>query len=318
MLKTFIRTTACLAVSAAAFIVITKMDASAARRRGRPPRRPTPKDDPPKERRRRRPPAPTPPPKLTVAILEMPASTAPTTAAPPTAGSTPTARLTMPDWKGKRLSRRAARGAQAGVQRRGRRRSDETVPADMAGDLSRPPPADQAGHARPARRHRRGSSSARSRRRPKATDPMDDAIGIGLVARPLLFVALAALAFLPLEHVAAAHAQRRRRFATDLAFATVGQLLVRLGLVFAAGLGAGAPRRHRARPPAAGGHRRSTRALRRGHRRRPAAVRAGRLRLPPAGARGARAVAAARDSPFVRDDGLAGVVPAAPAGDPAA
>jgi sterol desaturase/sphingolipid hydroxylase (fatty acid hydroxylase superfamily) len=64
---------------------------------------------------------------------------------------------------------------------------------------------------------------------------MDEAIGIGLVARPLLFVALAALAFLPLEHVAAAHAQRRRRFATDLAFATVGQLVVRLGLVVAVG-----------------------------------------------------------------------------------
>src|SRR4051812_19917640 len=64
---------------------------------------------------------------------------------------------------------------------------------------------------------------------------MDEAIGIGLVARPLLFVALAALAFLPLEHVAAAHAHRRRRFATDLAFATFGQALVRLGVVAAAG-----------------------------------------------------------------------------------
>jgi len=65
---------------------------------------------------------------------------------------------------------------------------------------------------------------------------VNDAIGIDLVARPLLFVALAALAFLPLEHIAAAHAQRRRRFATDLAFATAGQVLVRVGLVFAAGL----------------------------------------------------------------------------------
>jgi len=64
---------------------------------------------------------------------------------------------------------------------------------------------------------------------------VDDAIGIGLVARPLLFVALAALAFLPLEHIAAAHAQRRRRFATDLAFATFGQVLVRLGLVLVVG-----------------------------------------------------------------------------------
>ena len=54
-------------------------------------------------------------------------------------------------------------------------------------------------------------------------------------ARPLLFVALAALAFLPLERVAAAHARPRRRFATDLAFAAFGQLLVRLGLVFDVG-----------------------------------------------------------------------------------
>jgi sterol desaturase/sphingolipid hydroxylase (fatty acid hydroxylase superfamily) len=65
---------------------------------------------------------------------------------------------------------------------------------------------------------------------------MEDAIGIELVTRPLLFVALAALAFLPLEHIAAAHAQRRRRFATDLAFATAGQVLVQLGLVLVTGL----------------------------------------------------------------------------------
>jgi sterol desaturase/sphingolipid hydroxylase (fatty acid hydroxylase superfamily) len=64
---------------------------------------------------------------------------------------------------------------------------------------------------------------------------VSDTIGIDLVARPLLFVALAALAFLPLEHVAAAHPSRRRRFATDLAFATVGQVLVRAGLVVAVG-----------------------------------------------------------------------------------
>jgi len=65
---------------------------------------------------------------------------------------------------------------------------------------------------------------------------VDDAIGIHFLTRPLLFVALAALAFLPLEHLAAAHARPRRRFAADLAFATVGQALVQLGLVFATGL----------------------------------------------------------------------------------
>jgi len=65
---------------------------------------------------------------------------------------------------------------------------------------------------------------------------VDDAVGIELVARSLLFVALAALAFLPLEHLAAAHGHRRERFATDLAFATVGQIIVRVGLVLATGL----------------------------------------------------------------------------------
>ena len=65
---------------------------------------------------------------------------------------------------------------------------------------------------------------------------MDDAIGIDVLTRPLLFVVLAALAFLPLEHIAAAHARRRRRFATDLAFATIGQVLVQVGLVFATGV----------------------------------------------------------------------------------
>jgi sterol desaturase/sphingolipid hydroxylase (fatty acid hydroxylase superfamily) len=64
---------------------------------------------------------------------------------------------------------------------------------------------------------------------------VSDAIGIDLVTRPLLFVALAAVAFLPLEHLAAAHATPRRRFATDLAFATVGQVLARAGMVLLVG-----------------------------------------------------------------------------------
>ena len=64
---------------------------------------------------------------------------------------------------------------------------------------------------------------------------MEDTIGIASLAHPLLFVALAALAFLPLEHVAAAHPHGRRRLAADLAFATVGQILVRVALVLVAG-----------------------------------------------------------------------------------
>jgi sterol desaturase/sphingolipid hydroxylase (fatty acid hydroxylase superfamily) len=65
---------------------------------------------------------------------------------------------------------------------------------------------------------------------------MDETIDIGVVTRPLFFVALAALAFLPLEHVAPAHTQRRRRLATDVAFATIGQIVTQLALVLATGL----------------------------------------------------------------------------------
>jgi len=64
---------------------------------------------------------------------------------------------------------------------------------------------------------------------------VDATNGTDLWLRPLLFVGLAALAFVPLERVAAAHARPRRRFATDVAFAVSGQLLVRLGLVFVVG-----------------------------------------------------------------------------------
>jgi sterol desaturase/sphingolipid hydroxylase (fatty acid hydroxylase superfamily) len=65
---------------------------------------------------------------------------------------------------------------------------------------------------------------------------VDDAIGIDLLTRPLLFVALAALAFLPLEHIAAAHPRRRHLFATDLVFATAGQAMARAALLVATGL----------------------------------------------------------------------------------
>jgi sterol desaturase/sphingolipid hydroxylase (fatty acid hydroxylase superfamily) len=66
---------------------------------------------------------------------------------------------------------------------------------------------------------------------------MTDAMDLDLVARPLLFAALAALAFLPLERAAPAHAHRRRDadVAADLAFATAGQVLVRAAMVLAAG-----------------------------------------------------------------------------------
>ena len=55
-----------------------------------------------------------------------------------------------------------------------------------------------------------------------------------LIARTLLFSALTALAFMPLERVLPRRASTRKRFATDLGFATVGQLLTTLGTLLLA------------------------------------------------------------------------------------
>jgi len=81
---------------------------------------------------------------------------------------------------------------------------------------------------------------------------VDDALtaAADLVARPLLFTALAALAFVPLERAVPAHGRRRARngdgdghadagagtgVAVDLAFATAGQVLVRVAVVAVVG-----------------------------------------------------------------------------------
>jgi sterol desaturase/sphingolipid hydroxylase (fatty acid hydroxylase superfamily) len=65
---------------------------------------------------------------------------------------------------------------------------------------------------------------------------MDRALLVDIVARPLLFVALAALAIAPLENHAPAHAARTKDWALDLGFATLGQVLARAVVVL--GLGA--------------------------------------------------------------------------------
>ena len=68
---------------------------------------------------------------------------------------------------------------------------------------------------------------------------MDDVIDIELWARPLCFAVLAGLAFVPLEHAVPARprprGRRRPGLAADLLFATLGQLLARLGIVLAVG-----------------------------------------------------------------------------------
>jgi hypothetical protein len=130
MLKTFVRTITCLTLSAAAFIVITRMDATAAKRRSAAPETTAPKDDPPKDGLAK-PPAPrTPPAKLTAASMQMPASIAPAAA---TARGDSATTVTMPDWKGKRLS----------VARREARKLGFTVAAVDADDA--PVPIDRAG-----------------------------------------------------------------------------------------------------------------------------------------------------------------------------
>jgi hypothetical protein len=136
MLKTIIRTTACLAVSAAAFIVITKMDASAARRRSSAPEEDTATQAAPSAPAKsteapKKPKAP--PPKLELSSLELPASTAPAAAA--TTATTRTGldgTLTVPDWKGKRLSVARREARKLGFTVAAVDEDGEAVPADVA------------------------------------------------------------------------------------------------------------------------------------------------------------------------------------------
>jgi hypothetical protein len=139
MLKTLIRTTACLTLSAAAFIVITKMDASAAKRRGSAPETTAPKDDPPKDPAPKTPAPKTPPSKLTAASMKMPASIAPSPApslapslARPTTGTDLDSTLSVPDWKGKRLSVARREARKLGLNVTAVDETGEAVPADMA------------------------------------------------------------------------------------------------------------------------------------------------------------------------------------------
>jgi beta-lactam-binding protein with PASTA domain len=117
MLKTFIRTTACLAMSATAFIVITNMDATAAK-----PRSPSVPDASE--------PKPTPP-KMTVASVSPPPGAVPSTAAlrDRKGKADRDSTVTVPDWKGKRLS----------VARREARRLGLTVTALDGGGAPVPP-----------------------------------------------------------------------------------------------------------------------------------------------------------------------------------
>ena len=128
MLKTIIRTTACLAVSATAFIAVTKMDARAAKPRSPSvPETAEPKPAPSKSA----PPAPAP--KLTVASVK---STPATTASTPSTATTKPADATplpaLPNWKGKRLSVARREARKLGVDVTAVDESGDPVPAELA------------------------------------------------------------------------------------------------------------------------------------------------------------------------------------------
>jgi hypothetical protein len=131
MLKAIIRTTACLAVSATAFIVITKMDATAAKPRSPSvPEASEPKPAPSKPA----PPAPAPPaPKLTVAILKTPPPAPAASPASTKKNDDDTAGEPLPNWKGKRLSLARREARNLGLKVTAVDESGETVPAAMAG-----------------------------------------------------------------------------------------------------------------------------------------------------------------------------------------
>ena len=133
MLKTIIRTTACLALSAAAFIVITRMDATAAKSKSAAPEGETAAPATPKSGAEPKKPK-QPPPKLEVASLKLPSSTAPAAAAataPSTAGGLDGLR-TVPDWKGKRLSVARREARKLGFDVTATDQNGEPVPAEVA------------------------------------------------------------------------------------------------------------------------------------------------------------------------------------------
>jgi hypothetical protein len=133
MLKTFIRTTACLTVSAAAFIVLTKMDATAAK-----PRSPSgPETSQPKPAPSKPAPPPTtqPAPKLTVASVSPPPGAVPSTAATTTKGKADRdSAVTVPDWKGKRLSVVQREARKLGLTIAAVDGTGESIPSEEASD----------------------------------------------------------------------------------------------------------------------------------------------------------------------------------------
>jgi len=145
MWKTFARTTACLALSATAFIAIARLNANAAAR----PKTATPETEPADSKiaggstRKKSPskptPAPAPAPKITTSSLgktaPVPATIAPAAVLPAAttgAGRDDAATPAVPNWKGKRLSVARREARKLGLNVTAVDESGEDVPADMA------------------------------------------------------------------------------------------------------------------------------------------------------------------------------------------
>jgi hypothetical protein len=128
MLKTIIRTTACLAVSATAFIAVTKMDARAAK-----PRSPSVPETTEAKPAPSKAAPPAPAPKLTVASVKATPATTASTQAPATTKPADAAALpTLPNWKGKRLSVARREARKLGVDVTAVDESGDPVPPELA------------------------------------------------------------------------------------------------------------------------------------------------------------------------------------------
>jgi len=140
MWKTFARTTACLALSAAAFIAIARVNANAAKPKTATPdtEAAEPKTGGGSTRKSAPKPAPAPAPKTTASLEKaapVPATIAPAAAAPAaTTGSArdDSARPAVPNWKGKRLSVARREARKLGLNVTAVDESGESVPSEMA------------------------------------------------------------------------------------------------------------------------------------------------------------------------------------------
>jgi hypothetical protein len=131
--KTLLRTTAYLTLSAAAIIVITRVDATAAKSKSAAPDTEAAEPKPAPSTRKSAAPKPTPKsePKLTTASLERSAPM-PATIAPAAVAAKSGTLVIVPDWKGKRLSMVRREARKLGLNVEATDGIGDTVPADEA------------------------------------------------------------------------------------------------------------------------------------------------------------------------------------------